>query len=56
LKTDVIKALREAREKFGRLDFAVNCAGIGQAKGDGSDKFYGAMNQRKRQCGLYCQY
>ena len=27
---DVIKAIRAAREKFGRLDFAVNCAGIGQ--------------------------
>lgn len=46
---DVIKAVREVREKFGRLDFAVNCAGIGQAKGDGSDKFYGAMNQRNEE-------
>jgi len=46
---DVIKAMRKAREKFGRLDFAVNCAGIGQAKGDGSDKFYGAMNQRNEE-------
>ena len=43
---DVIKAIRKARSTFGRLDFAVNCAGIGQAKGDGSDKFYGAMNKR----------
>lgn len=46
---DVIKAVREAREKFGRLDFAVNCAGIGQAKGDGSDKFYAAMGQRNEE-------
>ena len=46
---DVIKAIRAAREKFGRLDFAVNCAGIGQAKGDGSDKFYGAMNKRNEE-------
>lgn len=46
---DVIKAIREARDKFGRLDFAVNCAGIGQAKGDGSDKFYGAMNKRNEE-------
>ena len=47
---EVIKAMRKARNTFGRLDFAVNCAGIGQAKGDGSDKFYGAMNKR---CLLY---
>ena len=46
---DVIKAIRTARKEFGRLDFAVNCAGIGQAKGDGSDKFYGAMNQRNEE-------
>jgi 3-oxoacyl-[acyl-carrier protein] reductase len=46
---DVIKAIRKAREEFGRLDFAVNCAGIGQAKGDGSDKFYGAMNRRNEE-------
>ena len=46
---DVIKAVREARETFGRLDFAVNCAGIGQAKGDGSDKFYAAMNARNEE-------
>ncbi len=46
---DVIKAIRAARETFGRLDFAVNCAGIGQAKGDGSDKFYAAMNARNAQ-------
>jgi len=46
---DVIKAIRKARKEFGRLDFAVNCAGIGQAKGDGSDKFYGAMNKRNEE-------
>ena len=46
---DVIKAIRAARKKFGRIDFAVNCAGIGQAKGDGSDKFYGAMNKRNKE-------
>lgn len=44
--TDVITAIRAAREKFGSIDFAINCAGIGQAKGDGSDKFYAAMNAR----------
>lgn len=43
---DVIKAVRAARETFGRLDFAVNNAGIGQANGDGSDKFYAAMGER----------
>ncbi len=42
----VIAAIRQAREKFGRLDFAVNNAGIGQAAGDGSDKFYAAMESR----------
>ena len=47
--TDVIKAIRKARKAFGRLDFAVNCAGIGQAKGDGSDKFYASMNERNGQ-------
>ncbi len=46
---DVIKAVRKARKEFGRLDFAVNCAGIGQAKGDGSDKFYASMNERNAQ-------
>ena len=46
---DVIKAIRAARKKFGQIDFAVNCAGIGQAKGDGSDKFYGAMNKRNKE-------
>lgn len=39
----VITAIRKAREVFGRLDFAVNNAGIGQAPGDGSDKFYESM-------------
>jgi len=46
---DVIAAVRKARETFGRLDFAVNCAGIGQAAGDGSDKFYASMNQRNEE-------
>ena len=46
---DVIKAVRKARSTFGRLDFAVNCAGIGQAKGDGSDKFYASMNARNEE-------
>ena len=45
----VIKAMREARKSLGRLDFAVNNAGIGQAKDDGSDKFYAAMGQRNEQ-------
>ena len=42
----VIASIRQAREHFGRLDFAVNNAGIGQAKGDGSDKFYSSMDER----------
>ena len=45
----VITAVRKARTNFGRLDFAVNNAGIGQAKGDGSDKFYTAMAERNEQ-------
>jgi len=44
--SSVIAAIRQAREHFGRLDFAVNNAGIGQASGDGSDKFYASMNAR----------
>ena len=43
---DVINAVRKAREIFGRLDYVVNCAGIGQADGDGSEKFYEAMNKK----------
>lgn len=42
----VIAAVRAARAAFGRLDIAVNNAGIGQAAKDGSDQFYGAMAQR----------
>lgn len=42
----VIASIRQARETFGRLDMAVNNAGIGQAPGDGSDKFYEAMGKR----------
>lgn len=42
----VRNALRQARDTFGRLDFAVNNAGIGRADGDGSDKFYEAMGIR----------
>lgn len=44
--SEVISAMRTARKVFGRLDFAINNAGIGQAEGDGSDKFYAAMNTR----------
>lgn len=42
----VIASVRQARKTFGRLDMAVNNAGIGQAPGDGSDKFYEAMGKR----------
>ncbi len=42
----VIAAVRQARAAFGRLDIAVNNAGIGQAAKDGSEQFYGAMAQR----------
>lgn len=45
----VIAAVRAAREEFGRLDMAVNNAGIGQAKGDGTDKFYAGMGARNEQ-------
>jgi NAD(P)-dependent dehydrogenase (short-subunit alcohol dehydrogenase family) len=43
---EVIAAIRAARKAFGRLDFAVNNAGIGAATNDGSDKFYDAMGKR----------
>lgn len=42
----VADAVAEAREAFGRLDIAVANAGIGQAAGDGSEQFYGAMAER----------
>ena len=42
----VAAALAQARAAFGRLDNAVNNAGIGSAPGDGSDQFYAAMGQR----------
>jgi 3-oxoacyl-[acyl-carrier protein] reductase len=45
----VRRAIRKARKTFGRLDFAVNNAGIGQAAGDGSDKFYAGMNKRNEE-------
>ena len=44
--TSVVGAVRAARAAFGRLDIAVNNAGIGQAAKDGSEQFYGAMAQR----------
>jgi NAD(P)-dependent dehydrogenase (short-subunit alcohol dehydrogenase family) len=43
----VAKAIAVARDSFGRLDIAVNNAGIGRAAGDGSDEFYGAMAARE---------
>jgi NAD(P)-dependent dehydrogenase (short-subunit alcohol dehydrogenase family) len=42
----VAAAIGAARDAFGRLDIAVNNAGIGRAPADGSDEFYGAMAQR----------
>lgn len=42
----VATAVAQAREVFGRLDIAVHNAGIGQAPGDGSEAFYGAMAER----------
>lgn len=42
----VAAALAQARAAFGRLDIAVNNAGIGSAPGDGSEPFYAAMAQR----------
>lgn len=43
---DVAKAVRAARDAFGRLDIAINNAGIGRSPGDGSDEFYAAMARR----------
>lgn len=42
----VVEAVRAARAAFGRLDVAVNNAGIGRAPGDGSDQFYAGMAKR----------
>ena len=42
----VAEAVAQARARFGRLDIAVHNAGIGQAPGDGSEEFYGAMARR----------
>ncbi|MEM9704736.1 MAG: SDR family oxidoreductase [Pseudomonadota bacterium] len=42
----VRNAVRKARDAFGRLDGAVNNAGIGQAPNDGSDAFYASMAAR----------
>ena len=42
----VADAVAEIRTIFGRLDIAVNNAGIGRAPGDGSEPFYEAMAQR----------
>ena len=42
----VAAAVKRAREEFGRLNIAVNNAGIGQAPGDGSEQFYAAMERR----------
>lgn len=44
--TSVAAALQQARSEFGRLDIAVNNAGIGSAPGDGSEPFYAAMERR----------
>lgn len=45
----VAGAVRAARAAFGRLDIAVNNAGIGQAAKDGSEQFYGAMAKRNEE-------
>jgi len=45
----VVAAVRAARAEFGRLDIAVNNAGIGQAANDGSEQFYGAMAKRNEE-------
>ena len=45
----VAAAVKQAREAFGRLDFAVNNAGIGRADGDGSEPFYAAMGKRNEE-------
>lgn len=45
----VASAIAEARAQFGRLDIAVNNAGIGAAPGDGSEPFYSAMAHRNEE-------
>ena len=45
----VISGVRAARKQFGRLDFAVNNAGIGRADNDGSDPFYASMAKRNEE-------
>jgi 3-oxoacyl-[acyl-carrier protein] reductase len=47
--SSVVAAVRAARAEFGRLDIAVNNAGIGQAAKDGSEQFYGAMAKRNEE-------
>ena len=42
----VAAVVKAARAAFGRLDIAVNNAGIGKAAHDGSDQFYASMAQR----------
>lgn len=44
--TDVARCVAAARAMFGRLDIAVNCAGVGQAPHDGTEQFHGAMARR----------
>lgn len=45
----VMAAVKAARNAFGRLDIAVNNAGVGRAPGDGSDEFYSAMARRNEE-------
>jgi len=49
VSASVVAAVRKARAEFGRLDIAVNNAGIGQAAKDGSEQFYGAMARRNEE-------
>lgn len=42
----VAAAVLAARETLGRIDIAVNNAGIGAAPGDGSSEFYASMGKR----------
>lgn len=42
----VAQAIAKVRASLGRLDIAVNNAGIGRAPGDGSEPFYDAMARR----------
>ena len=46
---DVVKVFAEVEARYGRVDVLVNNAGIGQAPGDGFDKYQERLGQRMAQ-------